>query len=889
MSSSQDSSVISTRTPTPDAPDAVREIIAPLGSSRTYAAPRSRRRKKKAGSSVSLDTTTTTSVPTQTVTALSSLDKSSSVTLDNNITSSTPTDTALSLKQHSSTWIHALAARLSHRPLPAELERSNVLRGSGSSANSIRAAQDTALHLLARTSLARSLRDRTSREELESAGILRDRGPSLVAAAAHTIAALLRNRPSVRELVVERELLKKSLMLWAALELPTAAPGASVPAPRHCATLSLVGRALFLLGGLTEGGSEAPLDPLILLLDASRWAAPHKPLVSPIPRYAHTATTVGRFIALFGGYGARAWLNDVWILDTDATGAGAGLVVGSCDKELLAELAEEAMNSTSTATQTSVSVTASSSSSSSTAIGNVNVGSQTNSLAWHCPVLAAGSSPAARAAHSTVLIVSPARNISSPSLLVFGGSDGSQLFNDLWALPLGVTAGEGGGGLPAWVRLNPAGSPPSPRSGHTALVIGTNVLVFGGGEGWGNDSFADLFLLELRGMQWVRPATTGQPPPARSGHSAVVVGGGAGVGRAPPPSMLVFGGSNARRALNDVYVLCSRSFHWSRPSESGMMPSPRSGAATATVGAFFVVFGGCGVVSNIPFGDTFVCDTEFRRYADDDADEDISTVAPLSSILPLPPSLPPPPISATALAAAALKKKQVALLASPLPRSPPRTPTRLMPERPNTSTISSFSSILPTVVPQPINTTATATTATATATVGSDAERRFSWPSRLMSTSALAAALDLASSSSSVSSPTRVIRGSNTAAAAVAPVASVVERVIPTTTAQLPSLPLPTTTTTTTMVPTPTPLRVVGSVAVAAATASAQSLAAEALSVSSSSELVALLQTEVLRRRAEDDDRYALVLEQLSAWREERQLETAVLLDALAQLSAVGE
>ncbi len=857
MSSSQGSSATSTRTPTPDAPDTVHEIIAPIGSSRVYAAPRSRRRKKK----------------------VASLDKplsSSSVSLDTTTASSTSNITASSLH-------HALAARLSHRPAPAELERSNVLRGSGSSANAIRAAQDTALHLLARSSLARSLRDRTSREELESAGILRDRGPSLVAAAAHTIAALLRNRPSVRELVVERELLKKSLMLWAALELPTVAPGASVPAPRHCATLSLVGRALFLLGGLTEGGSEAPLDPLILQLDASRWAAPHKPTVSPIPRYAHTATTVGRFIALFGGYGTRAWLNDLWILDTDATGAGAGLVVGLCDKELLAALAEDAING---------------------AVVNGGGGgggaSQTNSLAWHCPILAAGPSPAARAAHSTVLIVSPARNISQPSLLVFGGSDGSQLFNDLWALPLGVMkergegvmVGESGGGLPAWVRLNPAGSPPSPRSGHTALVIGGVVLVFGGGEGWGNDSFADLFLLELRGMQWVRPATTGQPPPARSGHSAVVVGGGAGVGRgAPPPSMLVFGGSNSRRALNDVYVLCSRSLHWSRPSESGMMPSPRSGAATAAVGAFFVVFGGCGVVSNIPFGDTFVCDTEFRRYEDDnDADEDVS-ILPL---LPLIPSL-QPPISATALAAAALKKKQVALLASPLPRSPPRTPTRPMPERLTTTTISSSSSsssILPTVIPQSINTVTTIAAST-TATVNSDAERRFSWPSRFNSTSALAAALDLASTSSSVSSPTRVIRGSNASAAAAAAVASVVERVKEEiVVAPSPSIPLLTTTatitTTTTTVPIPTTLR--GSVAVAAAaTASAQSLAAEALSVSSSSELVALLQTEVLRRRAEDDERYALVLEQLSAWREERQLETAVLLDALAQLSAVGE
>ena len=508
----------------------------------------------------------------------------------------------LASQSHGLTY-SSLAARLSSRPAPAELERANVLRGSGSADPSIRAAQDTALHLLARSSLARSLRDRASREVLESAGILRDRGPSLVAAAARTIAALLRNRPSVRELVVERELLKKSLMLWASLELPTAAPGAAVPAPRHCATLTLVGRALFLLGGLTQGGAEAPLDPLMLQLDASRWAAPHTPPpIAPRPRYAHSATPVGRFIALFGGYGASAWLNDFWILDTDAKGAGAKLTGSDAlpdQAALLAALTENAERPT----QIQYNATASTTTTTTQPTPPLT-------LAWHKPILAAGPAPAARAAHAAVLVATPAvRGLAHPCLLIFGGSDGSQLFNDLWALPLG------GQGPPAWTRLAPAGSPPSPRTGHTALLIGSVVLVFGGGEGWGNEVFADLFQLELRGLQWMRPATTGQTPPARSGHSAVVLGGGGG--RAP--SMLVFGGSNARRGLNDVYVLDSRSLHWSSPSESGMMPSPRSGCAAAAVGSYFVVFGGCGV-SAVPYGDTFVCDTEFRRFEDGDTD-----------------------------------------------------------------------------------------------------------------------------------------------------------------------------------------------------------------------------------------------------------------------------
>ena len=64
----------------------------------------------------------------------------------------------------------------------------------------------------------------------------------------------------------------------------------------------------------------------------------------------------------------------------------------------------------------------------------------------------------------------------------------------------------------------------------------------------------------------------------------------------------------------------------------------------------------------------------------------------------------------------------------------------------------------------------------------------------------------------------------------------------------------------------------------------------EALGVSSSPQLVELLRAEVQQRRAEDEARYALLLEQMNAWRTERQLENEVLLEALEQLSsAMGE
>ena len=56
--------------------------------------------------------------------------------------------------------------------------------------------------------------------------------------------------------------------------------------------------------------------------------------------------------------------------------------------------------------------------------------------------------------------------------------------------------------------------------------------------------------------------------------------------------------------------------------------------------------------------------------------------------------------------------------------------------------------------------------------------------------------------------------------------------------------------------------------------------------MSSTPQLVDLLRAEVAQRRAEDDARYALLLEQMNSWRAERQLENEVLLEALEQLSS---
>jgi hypothetical protein len=84
------------------------------------------------------------------------------------------------------------------------------------------------------------------------------------------------------------------------------------------------------------------------------------------------------------------------------------------------------------------------------------------------------------------------------SLYVFGGCHISDVFNDLWTLDLSRPA-------PAWRELVVSGTPPAPRVGHAAVVLGDRI-VFSGGRGSpsagssGTFATADQGLATMQGL-----------------------------------------------------------------------------------------------------------------------------------------------------------------------------------------------------------------------------------------------------------------------------------------------------------------------------------------------------------------------------------------------------
>jgi hypothetical protein len=113
---------------------------------------------------------------------------------------------------------------------------------------------------------------------------------------------------------------------------------------------------------------------------------------------------------------------------------------------------------------------------------------------------------------------------------------------------LGAAATPAAGTLPAWIALHPLGSMPTPRADASAVYIanGNQMIVFGGNFTGcaASPSLSDTWVLtDANGLTgtpaWSQLTPAGTPPPPRRGHTAVY--------NPTSDRMIVFGGEGARR------------------------------------------------------------------------------------------------------------------------------------------------------------------------------------------------------------------------------------------------------------------------------------------------------------------------------------------------------
>lgn len=322
---------------------------------------------------------------------------------------------------------------------------------------------------------------------------------------------------------------------------------------------------IVIFGGHYDAGSGAGFvylnDTHILDIDENQWSSPRARGTAPEPRYGHSAALVGSRVVYFGGKGKNTCFRDLHALDTSSLTWFQGPSSGG------APSARHGHTTTLHGTR----LYAFGGSCAGKYFGDLHC-LDLASMAWSSPTTT-GPKPSPRYGHAAVLI--------GESLLIHGGfsidsadiatkdTSGDLLkncyANDIRVLDLGRML---------WSRLRTHGTPPIGRFGHTLSLSDDDAVMFGGWGGTENDtppgvafalkdkvksqpeddSGADQsvnFCMTLRtsDMQWVRNMYSGVPPARRYGHTATAIG----------PHLIVIGGWDGGKPLNDVVVLRDRS------------------------------------------------------------------------------------------------------------------------------------------------------------------------------------------------------------------------------------------------------------------------------------------------------------------------------------------
>ncbi|CAG9317843.1 unnamed protein product [Blepharisma stoltei] len=121
---------------------------------------------------------------------------------------------------------------------------------------------------------------------------------------------------------------------------------------------------------------------------------------------------------------------------------------------------------------------------------------------------------------------------------------------------------------------------PCSRCGHTVCLYEDSLVLFGGFDGrkWLND----VHLFNTSSMVWTQPRVLGSAPQPRQYHTAQIIG----------HKMYIFGGYNGSVWLRDLIILDFHEMQWKYPKVKGDLPNGKEGHAMASVDKYIYLFGG---------------------------------------------------------------------------------------------------------------------------------------------------------------------------------------------------------------------------------------------------------------------------------------------------------
>ncbi|KAK5938259.1 Negative regulator of mitotic exit [Knufia obscura] len=229
------------------------------------------------------------------------------------------------------------------------------------------------------------------------------------------------------------------------------------PGPRVGHASLLVGNAFIVFGGDTQQEDTDVLDDTLYLLNTTsrQWSRASPPGTRPAGRYGHTLNILGSRIYIFGGQVEGSFYNDLIAFDLNAL---------------------------------------------------QNPNNQWEFLISNTDGEKSLDVPPARTNHTMIS--------HNDSLLLFGGTDGHQWFNDVWIYDPKANK---------WTQQDCIGYIPAPREGHSAALVNDVMYIFGGRTEHGDD-LGDLAAFRISLRRWYTFQNMGPSPSPRSGHSMTAFG-----------------------------------------------------------------------------------------------------------------------------------------------------------------------------------------------------------------------------------------------------------------------------------------------------------------------------------------------------------------------------
>ncbi|KAF7304735.1 hypothetical protein MKEN_01187600 [Mycena kentingensis (nom. inval.)] len=209
-------------------------------------------------------------------------------------------------------------------------------------------------------------------------------------------------------------------------------------------TVTLIDSTAWLFGGCDD--KDCGRDVFCFDTETMQWTRPDTNGETPPPSRAHTATAVDRRIVVYGGGQGSTYYDSVYVFDTVMR-------------------------------------------------------------RWSKPTIS-GPKPPPRRAHTAVLY--------KGKIYMFGGGNGMTALNDVWTLDVSAIAS----GKMRWEELATSGRKPGHRGYHTANLVSNVMIVIGGSDG--KDCFNDMWYLNLDTQRWGKFIV--DRPHRRLSHTSTLVG-----------------------------------------------------------------------------------------------------------------------------------------------------------------------------------------------------------------------------------------------------------------------------------------------------------------------------------------------------------------------------